>query len=124
MMGTALETENVTDRVVEAGVVNEVYRWVRRSGPLCVSQIAADLGLGMATVIAALLRLKERGLLESLEEVRDNQKPLPEELKPWGVPRLKWLFRIRRAFLKLRWFRPRFVNGRLRLRAPQAAQDK
>ena len=64
--------------------IEDVFKLLRRKGPLCVSQISIDLHVSGKTVKAALANLKERGIVEVRPDANKTQDS-DEALEPWGL---------------------------------------
>jgi len=71
-----------------APVVTEdrIFELLKRSGPLCMSQIAVDLGLPFKKVKSALEGLSQEGLVERRPD-KDREIEYDEQEVPWGLSR-------------------------------------
>ena len=69
-----------------ADVQSEIFELLKRSGPLCASQIAVKLGRPLKSVRPVLDELRTAGLVEPRPD-RDPEINYDEDEKPWGLSR-------------------------------------
>ena len=73
--------ENGQDRLMD-----EVFNLLKRLGPLCASQLSAEVGVKVSVIERELLRLVELGLVEQRAD-KDTTREYSEPEKPWGIRR-------------------------------------
>ena len=68
-------------------LANDVFTLLKLRGPLCSSQLAADIGVSIKRIEAELRNLKEREIVERIPD-RDNSRKFSDNEVPWGLRRL------------------------------------
>jgi len=77
----------VTSMVVtSAKTEDQIFELLKRTGPLCMSQIAVDLGISLKSVRVALDALNRERLVEPRPD-KDRKLAYDEQEVPWGLSR-------------------------------------
>jgi predicted ArsR family transcriptional regulator len=71
-------------------ISHEIFELLKRTGPLCASQIAVDLRAPLKKIRPVLEQLKQEGVVE-LRPDRDLNVPYESDETPWGLSRPTWL---------------------------------